>query len=215
MTHYASWRDVPESAWRWKNFSPREMACRGTGRLLVNEDAMDRLQALRDELGVPLIIRSAYRSPEHNRSVGGATRSKHMDGIAFDVAVANHNPSRFITVAQRHGFRGIGTYPRSGFIHVDTRENAASWGDPFPMSDTNLPTEAPRQPESVTEDREAQVITGAGGLLLLNEVVSQVEKSSNIIERLADVSPLTLIAIAGLGYVVWKHLRGKRWKSGD
>ena len=74
-TFYDHWRDVREGAWRWPNFSPAEIACRGTGRLLVNESALDRLQALRDRLGKPLIVRSAYRSPEHNRAVGGATRS--------------------------------------------------------------------------------------------------------------------------------------------
>lgn len=46
--------------------------------------ALDKLQALRDRLGKPLIVRSAYRSPEHNRAVGGATRSKYMEGAAFD-----------------------------------------------------------------------------------------------------------------------------------
>ena len=43
---------------------------------------LDKLQALRDRLGKPLIVRSAYRSPEHNRDVGGAQRSKHMIGAA-------------------------------------------------------------------------------------------------------------------------------------
>ena len=81
-TLYDHWRDVPQKAWRWPNFSPAEIACRGTGKLLVNEPALDKLQALRDRLGKPLIVRSAYRSPEHNRAVGGATRSKHMDGAA-------------------------------------------------------------------------------------------------------------------------------------
>ena len=33
-----------------------------------------------------MIVLSAYRSPEHNRAVGGAEASKHMEGIAFDVA---------------------------------------------------------------------------------------------------------------------------------
>ena len=51
MTFYAHWRDVPAAAWRWPNFSPAEIACRGTGRLLLNEAALDRLQALRDRLG--------------------------------------------------------------------------------------------------------------------------------------------------------------------
>jgi len=30
---YASWKDFPMSQWRWPDFSPQEMACRGTGRL--------------------------------------------------------------------------------------------------------------------------------------------------------------------------------------
>ncbi len=75
LTFYTHWRDVPAAAWRWPNFSPAEIACRGTGRLLLNEAALDRLQALRDRLGKPLIVRSAYRSPEHNRAVGGAKAS--------------------------------------------------------------------------------------------------------------------------------------------
>ena len=83
-TFHRHWRDVPKNAWRWPNFSPAEIACRGTGKLLINEPALDKLQALRDRLGKPLIVRSAYRSPEHNRAVGGATRSKHLDGAAFD-----------------------------------------------------------------------------------------------------------------------------------
>ncbi|MEC5292833.1 D-Ala-D-Ala carboxypeptidase family metallohydrolase [Aurantimonas sp. C2-6-R+9] len=58
--------------------------------------------ALRDRLGKPLIVRSAYRSPEHNRVVGGATRSRHMDGAAFEDAA-----------------REVGFHPRSGFTHVD------------------------------------------------------------------------------------------------
>ncbi|MDB6183170.1 DUF6127 family protein [Paracoccus fistulariae] len=53
----------------------------------LNEPALDKLQALRNRLGKPLIVRSAYRSPEHNRAVGGAMRSKHMDGAAFDIAI--------------------------------------------------------------------------------------------------------------------------------
>ena len=63
--------DVPERDWRWKNFSPAEIACRGTGQLKLHPEAIDKLQALRDRLGKPLIVRSAYRSPEHNRAVGG------------------------------------------------------------------------------------------------------------------------------------------------
>ena len=70
MTLYTHWRDVPATAWRWANVSPAEIACRGTGKLLVNETALDKLQALRNRLGKLLIMRSTYSGPEHNRSVG-------------------------------------------------------------------------------------------------------------------------------------------------
>lgn len=61
-------------------FQPRRNRLRGDGKLLVNEDALDRLQALRNALGKPMIINSAYRSPEHNRRVGGAKASQHLEG---------------------------------------------------------------------------------------------------------------------------------------
>ena len=131
MTVYTHWRDVPKTAWRWPNFSPAEIACRGTGKLLVNEAALDKLQALRLRLGKPLIVLSAYRSPEHNRAVGGAKASKHMEGIAFDIAMANHDPEAFEAAARAIGFQGFGFYPRSGFMHIDLGP-ARSWGERFP-----------------------------------------------------------------------------------
>ena len=120
MTFYQHWRNVPANAWRWPNFSPAEIACRGTGKILVNADALDRLQELRVMLGKPLIVNSAYRSPEHNRTVGGARASKHLEGTAFDISMANHDPVAFIAAARKAGFKGIGTYPRSNFVHIDT-----------------------------------------------------------------------------------------------
>lgn len=66
-----------------------------------------------------LIVRSAYRSPEHNRAGGGASRSKHMEGTAFDIAMANHDPVAFEAAAREVGFLGFGFYPRPGFMHID------------------------------------------------------------------------------------------------
>lgn len=129
---YKSWKDYPKSEWRWPSFSPQEMACRGTGKLMIVPDAMDKLQALRAKLGKPMVVNSAYRSPEHNRAVGGAKNSKHMQGIAFDVRMDNHDPAEYIAAALAVGFNGIGTYPKQGFVHVDARATRAAWGDPFP-----------------------------------------------------------------------------------
>jgi zinc D-Ala-D-Ala carboxypeptidase len=42
-----------------------------------------------------------------------------LEGIAFDIAMANHDPQAFEAAAQEIGFKGFGFYPRSGFIHID------------------------------------------------------------------------------------------------
>ena len=116
-TFYDHWREAPEGTWRWPNFSPAEIACRGTGKLLINEPALDKLQALRDRLAKPLIVRSAYRSPAHTQAIGGAPRSRHLDGAAFDIAMTNHDPVAFEEAARAVGFKGLGLYPES--IRVD------------------------------------------------------------------------------------------------
>ena len=47
-----------------------DIACRGTGKLLVEDAALDWLQAAPRQAGTPLIVRSAYRSPKRNKGVG-------------------------------------------------------------------------------------------------------------------------------------------------
>ena len=159
---FRHFRDVPQNLWRWKNFSPAEIACRGTGQLKLHPEALDKLQALRDQLGKPLIVRSAYRSPEHNRAVGGATRSKHMDGTAFDIAMGNHDPVGFEAAARAVGFLGFGYYPRSGFMHVDLGP-ARSWGEKFPVRTVPFAPEVLPAREALAESRTLKG-TGAAGV---------------------------------------------------
>lgn len=151
-TLYLSWRDVPKSKWRWASFSPAEIACRGTGSIKVNEHALDCLQALRDLIGKPMIVLSGYRSPDHNRRVGGARASKHMEGTAFDISMANHDPVAFEAAARKAGFLGFGFYPRSGFMHIDLGP-ARSWGERFPIRATRLVPEVPPAREKLSESR--------------------------------------------------------------
>ena len=129
---YASWEMVPPSEWIWPHFTPRELACKGTGRLRIQRSAIGALQALRRDLNRPLVILSAYRSPEHNRRGGGAPNSRHMEGDAFDVVMSGHDPVEFEAAARRFGFRGFGYYPRSSppFMHIDMGA-ARVWGERF------------------------------------------------------------------------------------
>jgi uncharacterized protein YcbK (DUF882 family) len=132
---YASWELVPPSAWCWPHFRPRELACKGTGKLLIQRRALDALQALRRDVGKPLVISSAYRSPEHNAKVGGAKDSRHMRGDAFDVVLAGHDPLALVMAAKRAGFTGFGYYPKaaSPFLHIDMGPPRA-WGAPIPKA---------------------------------------------------------------------------------
>ena len=205
MKVYSNWKQYPMDRWRWKNFSPQELACKGTGSLMLNDDAMDKLQALRDRLARPLIITSAYRSPQHNRNVGGARGSKHMEGIAFDVRMDNHDPHEFIKAARSVGFTAIGTYPRSNFIHIDTRAGGARWGDPFPPTANGLAQQPLREPETLAENTNAQL---AGGITLTASGVAlteQVTKEGGIIERLQDPSILIILVALVAGYLAWRE----------
>ena len=46
---------------------------------------VDFLQTVRNELHLPIIVNSAYRSPEVNAKVGGVSSSYHCKGLAADI----------------------------------------------------------------------------------------------------------------------------------
>ena len=219
-TFYRTWCDVPERTWRWPNFSPAEIACRGTGKLLVNEPALDTLQSLRDRLGKPLIVRSAYRSPEHNRAVGGATRSKHLDGAAFDIAMSNHDPIAFEAAARAVGFLGFGFYPRSGFMHIDLGP-ARQWGERFPARATAFAPEMPPVRERLAESRTmkgggiAGVATvGAAGVEVAQEVLAETQSAVLPLVPYLDSLRWVFIAVALAGIAVAIYARIDDWKRG-
>jgi len=76
------------------------------------------LDYARQLAGVPFVITSGYRSPEHNAEIGGVPDSAHTKGLAVDIRV--HNSScRFLILRAllKVGFRRIELAPHH--IHVD------------------------------------------------------------------------------------------------
>jgi hypothetical protein len=220
-TTYAHYRDLPDSAWRWPSFSPAEIACRGTGAIKINTEAMDKLQSLRNRLGKPLIIRSAYRSPSHNRAVGGAPASKHMLGSAFDISMANHDPAAFITAARAVGFLGIGTYPRSGFLHIDLGP-ARSWGEPFAPRATPFVPETPPAREALAESRTLKgsgaaglATVGAAGIEVAQDILTETQSAILPLVPHLDTLRWVFIAVALIGIAVTIHARIDDWKRGQ
>jgi len=115
-----------------KNFKWAELECKcGCGTAYISASALDKLQALRDELGKPLRINSAARCVSWNREVGGSENSFHISdydrqSCAFDIDLDGHDKRALIAAAERVGFWGIGK-KYATFVHVDDRGYHARW----------------------------------------------------------------------------------------
>jgi uncharacterized protein YcbK (DUF882 family) len=75
--------------------------------------------------GNVLHIISGYRSPESNqqlaaRSNGVAKHSLHMEGMAIDVRIPGRSLADLHKAALKAGGGGVGYYPDSQFVHMDT-----------------------------------------------------------------------------------------------
>ena len=119
-----------------KNFSLSEFKCKdGTGvplhlRPYVQELA-EQLQVLRDCIGRPVHINSAYRTYSHNKAVGGSLHSQHLKAKAADLRVEgipSNMLHELILELIDNGEMingGLGLYDT--FVHYDIRKKPARW----------------------------------------------------------------------------------------
>lgn len=87
-------------------------------------DTLHRLQN-RVESQRPFEIISGYRSPKTNtllrsRSSGVARKSLHMQGKAIDLRLPGFDLNRLRKAALSLKAGGVGYYPKSNFLHLDT-----------------------------------------------------------------------------------------------
>ena len=115
---YTHYNEIPKSVWHFRYFQPAEIACKGTGKILINTDALFALDNLRSLVGRSLSLSSAYRSPYHNSKIGGAPRSSHLSGHAFDVQLKGQDKEMIRKAAEQCGFKGFGLRYQT-FIHID------------------------------------------------------------------------------------------------
>lgn len=94
---------------------------------IIDPALLDLLHALRAQTRSerPFEIISGYRSPAtnrmlHERSSGVATKSLHMSGQAIDIRLADVPLASLRNAALSLGRGGVGFYPGSNFVHVDT-----------------------------------------------------------------------------------------------
>lgn len=103
------------------------------------EDVLNNVKKVAEQLevvraffgGKSIKINSGYRSPAHNKAIGGASKSQHMKGTAADIVVSGVAPSDVADAIE--GLMncgailpgGIGRY--STFTHVDIRGKITKW----------------------------------------------------------------------------------------
>jgi len=91
----------------------------------IDVNVVDFLANVMDAVGAEkATVLSAYRTPETNEMLarttfGVAEHSQHMYGRAVDIYLPAHLEEA-MQAARAMNAGGVGWYPRSGFIHIDT-----------------------------------------------------------------------------------------------
>ena len=121
----------------WQNGSYRPAALKQVYNLLrdwrtgeikeIDVKLLDMLWELHQRLESkkPFEVISCYRSPKTNAilasaSNGVAKKSLHMQGMAIDINLPDKKLKTVRQAALEMQRGGVGYYPKSGFVHVDT-----------------------------------------------------------------------------------------------
>ena len=122
-----------------KNISRHELKCKcGTccGHENVDFATINAIQCACNhfaiKLGLPkvtLVITSAARCYEYNRSIGSTDHSKHPKSSAVDHYIKEVPLEELREFYEANWFNtfGIGYYPEDNFIHLDSRKEKARW----------------------------------------------------------------------------------------
>jgi uncharacterized protein YcbK (DUF882 family) len=124
MAAYRRYREVRLS----KHFTSLEFDCKGhkcCAMTLIDSLLITHLERIRNHFNAPVIINSGYRCAPHNRRVGGARSSRHLQGQAADIVVKGVKPREVAKYAESIGVKGIGLYDT--FVHIDTRSSKSFW----------------------------------------------------------------------------------------
>ena len=110
-------------------FTAAELTCKCGCGMLPERSVMDKIESLRNQLGVPFPVTSAARCPAYNAKVSstGAT-GPHTTGRAIDIAVGQDKALALVRAALFAGFTGVGVQGKGAgrFIHLDDLPNTAT-----------------------------------------------------------------------------------------
>lgn len=122
----------------------KEMKCKdGTDKILIDTALMDMVEKLFLKLRCSkYIISSGYRTPAHDKAVGGDGKGYHTKGMAVDACFYDKSgkiiPAQIVCcVAQDLGFKGIANISTAyKYVHLDSRTAGKYYGDEIKHNNT-------------------------------------------------------------------------------
>ena len=107
----------PFKYFTWSEFDQPNYA--GSGAKFMSADFIHKLDAIRADVGFPLIITSGYRSQAYNDGLSGSVpNSSHIKGLAADISAPTEDMRFEIAKAAiNQGINRIGW--GNSFIHLD------------------------------------------------------------------------------------------------
>lgn len=105
------------------NFVLSEFASARKGRFAVLQPHLvERLQAVRDGIGSPVLVNSGYRSPGYNAGIDGAAEwSRHLYGDAVDIASPESSLDALADQCEDEGASYVAVY--TSHVHCDWRDH--------------------------------------------------------------------------------------------
>ena len=150
-----AWHEPPPpelvSQWRATAVPPLELRVHSNGKTFVLRPATPQgdfdeaqLQIAKDAFNSwgptphPRTLKLVYAAALHFNApyvtlISGVRKdrggSRHSHGLAADIVLPGVADEDLAAFFRAQGFCGVGTYPHSGFVHIDTRDHSYFWID--------------------------------------------------------------------------------------
>lgn len=94
----------------------------------MDKEFLSKLDILREELGLPIIITSSFRDEEYNKKIGGAKSSMHLLGRGADIDITRYTGKQRWLLIEIAKDLGLTVGIKRTIIHLDDRKDQTLFG---------------------------------------------------------------------------------------